>query len=275
MGYNGRMPHPARAFRHGLPPLAAGLLLAASGWLGAGYRNGPTLEFEPQLVVRPSTARLVTVEGPAPTPDPTVPGRFALSQAGSSVELRQPGWPSVGADLNELRAVTTLRAPFPKATLSVSVKDDKQASVELLALPKKSEVRLTDGKARLEPGRHELLVQAEGYLPQRLTVDLKPGEAKAVAIELEALPRLPTLPAYPGQAFPSGGPGVPPPAARPVVPSPAYRPPAPAYRPPAPAYRPPVPAYRPPVPAPRFTPVAPPPKPPAAAPVPMFTPVGQ
>ena len=274
------MAKPPKKLLRSLPPLAAGLLLGAAGWLAGGHGETQALDFQPQLVVRPASAEVVASHGPAPTPDSGLAGRFSFQEAGFEIELRQKGWPTTRADVEEPRGMTTVRAKLPNSSLAVSVKGDKESEATLTELPKKTKLPLKQGRVNLEPGRHELLVQADGYLPKRLSITLKPGERKEVAVDLEAIPGFPGspgaagLPSLPPQAPPrqpsTAATGSRPPA---YTPPPAYAPPAyapPVYRPPA--YRPPT--SRPPSPVPRFTPVAPPPQPAAPDPVPMFTPIG-
>jgi hypothetical protein len=243
-------------------PLSAGVLLAASGWYGAGGLQDRTPVFQPQLMVRPAGAEVVTRRGKPPDADPLIAGRFVFDQGDLALELRQPNWAPASIEIDQPRGMTTLRAPWPRATLSVSVKGDAEASVSLLELPKKTRLKTAQGQARLEPGRHELLVQADGYLPRRLSVNLKPGERKELAIEMEAL-------VFPGLAFPS----LPPAGVRPYPGTSLPYPPT--YRPPPspPPYQAP-PVYDPPAPVPRFTPIPAPPEPTNVDPVPMFTPIG-
>jgi hypothetical protein len=274
-----------------LPLLAAGLLLGVAGWVGGGLAMAPPAEFEPQLVVRPASLQLVSQSGPAPIADNSLPGRFVLDKAGVAVELKAAGWPSSHYRIEELRGMTTVRARAPKASLAMAVKGDKKAAVKLLELPAKNKLASAKGRAELEPGHHELLVQADGYLPKRLSLTVKPGERREMTVQLQPVPGLPAgLSGLGGGALPSL-PGRPPGAgARPRAAAggyPSARPPsAPAYRPPAspppryqprPRYLPPPrqspPRPRPPAPVPRFTPIAPVAKPAAPHPVPMFTPI--
>lgn len=248
-----------------LPPLVAGLLLGAAGWMGAVYSGPETLDYRPQLVVRPARAEVVTTQGQAPLADDNLPGRFLFDQAGFVLEVRPKGWPASKTKIDEPRGMTTVRPPVPRASLAVSVKDDKSAKAKLVELPKKSKLKMTQGKVSLDAGRHELLVQADGYLPKRLSVNLKPGENRVVAMDLEAIPGFPPMGLPPGLSIPAL------PSTRPpsVGAASSYVPPA--YVPP-PRYQ--APAYYPPAPVPRFTPVPPPPKPAGSDPVPMFTPIG-
>ncbi len=247
--------------KYGLPPLVAGLLLFAGGWSA----NPPQVELRPPhiLSVGPGEAEVVVLAGNAPTPFPELPGRWEMSTA-NSLELRRDGWPSKKARIELTPGVTALRLPSPRATLSITVKGDDSAEVSMTSLPKKTEVPTVQGQARLEAGPHELLISAEGYLPQRLSVELIPGEVKKLALSLEAIPTFPF-------GLPSGMesldfpvPPIPPPVA------PAY-PPRSQWTPPPVA---PPPVYQPrPQPLPRFTPVAPAPRVGTPDPQPMFTPV--
>jgi hypothetical protein len=250
-----------------LPPMVAGLLLGLAGWFGAAYQSPETGDFRPQLVVRPASAQIITRQGKAPVADDNLAGRFLFDEAGFDLEIRPKGWPSSQSKIDEPRGMTTVRSTMPLATLAVTVKDDKSAKAKLVELPKKTKLKAMQGKVTLDPGRHELLVQADGYLPKRLSVNLKPGEARVVAMDLEAIP------GFPPTGFPAGL-SIPPNPGAGI--SPNARPPAsyvpPAYVPP-PRYQAP-PTYDPPAPVPRFTPIAPPPQPAGPDPVPMFTPIG-
>jgi hypothetical protein len=249
-----------------LPPLVAGLLLGAAGWFGGAYQRPETVEFRPQLVVRPANAEIITRQGKAPVADDNLAGRFLFDEAGFDLEIRPKGWPSSKSEVDEARGMTTVRSAVPLATLAVTVKDDESAKAKLVELPKKTKLKSTQGKVRLDPGRHELLVQADGYLPKRLSVNLKAGEARVVAMDLEAIPGFPTTGLPAGLTLPPiPGAGIPPTARPPSSYVPAYVPP-PRYQTP--------PTYDPPAPVPRFTPIAPPPQPAGPDPVPLFTPIG-
>lgn len=279
----------ATRLKQGLPPLVAGLVLGAAGWMGGANLQPPAMDFAPQLVVRPSGADLVTTRGASPTADPARKGRYSFEAGDFSLEIRQKDWPPSKVEIEEPRGMTTVRAAIPRATLSIAIKGDNDAEARLTSLPGKEKLKTAQGQARLEPGAHELLVEADGYIPKRLSVELKPAERKIVVVALDKLPTFPSFPS--GLEMPPNLPS----GVSPSVPSgtpqnlPSYRPPglpsAPAYRPPAPTYRPPAPrpTYRPPAPrpsaapapnpVPRFTPIAPPAQPPASDPVPMFTPI--
>lgn len=256
---------------HRLHPILGGCVLAIAGWSGGSYLNSYQPQYRPQFVVRPVGAEVVTVEGAALVAENLRLGRFSIDEAGATLEIRQPGAPPTRLQVKEPRGMTTFFAPPPRATLAVAVRDDKDAEITLLVLPEKTELPTAQGQARLEPGRHELMVQAEGYLPQRLRVDLKPGERQEQQLALRKLPSVPTV-SRPMPSLPSA-----PPASSALPPRPAA-PPQPSYSAPRPRYTPPPaapPVSRPaPVPLPRFTPVAPPPEPMRPAPVPMFTPIG-
>lgn len=246
-------------------------MLAGAGWSGAAFSQAQAADFQPQLVVRPVNARLVS-SGESPKADGHLAGRFSFQQAGLRIELQPKGWPVSEAEIAEARGMTTLRVQPPRSRLTVSIKGDRDAKAKLLELPKKTKVPLEKSVASLEPGRRELLVQADGYVPKRLSVNLKPGERRDVAVELEAIPGLPTSFAIPG-ALPAGMPSLPA-GGLPSLPpgfatSGVNRPPA-AYTAPPSGYRPP--AHQ--APVVRFTPVAPAAQPVPAAPVPMFTPIG-
>ena len=250
--------------RQFLPPLLAGLLLAGAGWSGATSSQAQAGDFQSQLVVRPVSAKLAS-SGESPKADGHLAGRFSFQQAGFRLELEPKGWPNSKAEIAEARGMTTFRAQPPRSWLTVSIKGDRDAKAKLLELPKKTKLALEKSAASLEPGRHELLVQADGYVPKRLSVNLKPGERREVAVGLEAIPGLPPSIAIPG-ALPAGGlPSLPAGFATSGV----DRPPT-AYVAPLPVHR--APAYQ--APVVRFTPVAPATQPVPAAPVPMFTPIG-
>lgn len=251
------MKRPSITFlRHSLPPLVAGLLLFAAGWSANAGTATPTPPS--QLVLSPLPVEVNFLKGSSPLPRS---GRWTLT-APVSLELHREGWPGKTVRVEARDGVTALRLPAPRATLSVSVTDDEQAEVEFLTLPKKTKVVSSQGQARLEAGPHELLVNARGYLPKRLSVELKPGELKKVTVTLDPLPGFPygfslpsesaSHPAPPLGAFPSSGSAwTPPPAAAP----PAWTPPATS-------------------PLPRFTPIPPPPRVGTPNPQPMFTPIG-
>lgn len=252
---------------HYLYPALAGAILFWSGWSSSAYLSvSAEVNFQPQLVIRPVGAELVTLRGQAPRADGLASGRFTLTSGNVALELRQSGVPPVSIELEEPPGMTTVRAPLPRATLAVSVQGDEQAEVTVLSLPEKTELPTAQGQIRLDPGPHELLVQAKGYLPKRLTVELKAGERKDAVVALEALPNLGPFPA---PSFPSA-----PQTRPPSSPPPTWEPPPSIYLPPSNPR--PAPSARPsaPVPVPRFTPVAPPPQPEHPAPVPMFTPIG-
>ncbi len=277
----------ATSLKLGLPPLVAGLVLGWAGWVGGGQLQAPPLDYSPQLLVRPSDAGVVTTRGASPKADPSQPGRYSFETGDFSLELRPEGWPVSKVEVEEPRGMTTVRATIPRATLAIIVKGDKDAEARLTALPNKEKLKVAQGQTRLDPGAHELMVEADGYLPKRLSVNLAPAERKEVTLAMEALPSLPGFPDM--GSLPSSGPrpALPSdllprlpsnlPSGSPVPSPPPYRPPAetyaprPAYRPPAP--RPAAPAVSHPVPVPRFTPIAPPPQLPANDPVPMFTPI--
>ncbi len=115
-------------------------------------------------------------------------------------------------------------------------------------------------KLQLRPGRHLLVVEAEGYLPDSETVELAAGQTRKVTMKLKPIPK-PSPTPRPRQVTP------PPPTAPPAPAAPPARRPRPRpqqrprwQRPPAPApprLRP-TPVPRPtmaPVPRPQFTPV--------------------
>jgi hypothetical protein len=233
-------------------------------------------------VVRPAGAEVVASDGPTPQADPWLPGRFWFEEGGFTIELRPKRWPASASKVEEPRGMTTVRAALPSSSLAVTVKGDKEGKPQLMELPKKTKLALIKGRATLEPGRHELLVQADGYLPKRLSLNLKPGERKELAVELDPIPGLPA--GFPGSlgagALPSTPPHGPPaslPQGPPAGASAGFRPPA--YTPPpayVPRYQPPryqPPAYQPSAPVPRFTPIPAAPQPIEPAPVPMFTPI--
>lgn len=251
------MKRPSLAFlRPGLPPLVAGLLLFAAGWSANARKATP--EPPSQLVLSPLPVEVTLLKGSSPLKRSE---RWSLT-APVSLELHREGWPSKTVRIEGKGGVTALRLPVPRATLSVSVADDEQAEVEFLALPKKTKVVSSQGQARLEAGPHELLVSAQGYLPKRLSVELKPGELKKVSVALAPIPGLPygfsppsevsSFPGPPSEELPLSGAGwTPPPATAP----PAWTPPATS-------------------PLPRFTPVPPVPRVGTPNPQPMFTPIG-
>ena len=249
----------------GLFPLLAGLLLFWVGWSA----NSPTPVLTPPslLAVGPGEPELVSLKGIAPTPVPQVPGRWQVSTE-SSVELRRQGWPSKQVRIPREPGVTALRLPAPRATLSVAVKGDDSAEVSMVSLPKKSEIPTAQGQTRLEAGPHELLVSAEGYLPQRLSVNLIPGEVKKVTLDLKAVPGFPFgLPNLPSSVEVPVPPSVPPSVSG-IRTAPPVRQ---TWEPPTrPVVRQPPPVQ----PVPRFTPVAPPPRVGTPDPVPLFTPIG-
>lgn len=238
-----------------LLPVISGLLLFVVGWLSNA--RPPLTEPENQLYVSPAPVKLTLLKGPAPV---KVADRWLLDGP-LSLELSRDGWPKKTLRVEAEPGVTAIRIPIPRATLSVTVKDDEKVEVEFLTLPQKSKVASAQGQARLEAGSHELLLSAPGYLPQRLSVELRPGELKKVAVDLERIP---------GLAIPSTGS---PPRRVPSASAP------PSWSPPArvPSAAPPwsPPAARPPrAPAPRFTPVPPAPRSGTPDPQPMFTPIG-
>lgn len=267
VGYNGAMAMPS--FFSFLPPLAAGLLLATAGWSGASLGVAPSFEYQPQLVVRPADTTWKASGDLLPQADPKMAGRFSYTRAGFQLELRPSGWTAAKVDVNEPRGMTTARATPSRAAVAISVKGDQKAQATVLELPKKTKLKPQKGAVRLEPGRHELLVQADGYIPKRLSLNLEPGERREVAMDLEAIPGLPTLGPAPGlPGLPAGGlPG----SAMlggPSAPPQTYRHPD-AYIA-RPSYQ--QPAYQ--APVVRFTPVAPASQPAPSEPVPMFTPIG-
>lgn len=268
--YNGGM---ASALARSIPPTLAGVALAIAGWCGAGFDPTGALEFQPQLVVRPAGAPLRVLQGDSPEAVADLSGRFAFEKAGFTLEIKPEGWPATKVEVDEPRGMTTVRGPAPRSTLAVKIKGDDEVQPRILELPKKTKLSLDKGSARLDPGRHELLIQADGYIPKRLSLTLKPGEKRQVAMQLDALPGLPALTLPNG--LPASVPRPPAGAELPGVARPGGHSSQPSYR--APAPRDSRPAYQPPVhqaPVVRFTPVAPAPQPVPSEPVPMFTPVG-
>ena len=254
------MKRPRLSLWHSLPPLVAGLLLFATGW--SVNTSVESARVPSQVVFSPLPLQSRVIRGSSKEADSQ---RWDL-EAAVSFELSRPNWPSKAVRVEPEPGVTAIRLSPPRGTLSVSVSQDAEAEVEFLRLPKKDKVASSQGQARLEPGPHELLVSATGYLPKRLSVDIRPGEVKKMAVTLERIPGLPagfelgTFPTIPN--VPSAPPAGWTPPARTWTPPPVWSPPPPA-RP-----------TRPVVPVPRFTPVAPIPNAGTANPQPMFTPIG-
>ncbi len=240
------------------------IILAIAGWYSYDPSARRVYEYQPILVVRPTSATVSVEQGPNLAPVGDFPGVFSVSDKSTRLSLQEPNWPDTVVDVTEPRGMTTLRATPPRATLSLSIVNDSSHKLTVHELPKKTKLTVLQNQVRLQPGPHELLVESIGYLPKRLSVDLSPNERRDLTLELVALPTLPK----PGPYFD--------PSLLPRISAPRYQiPPTlpPTYRPPAPSYPPS--RVAPPIrrPVPRFTPIAPTAQPRPDDPVPRFTPI--
>lgn len=224
----------------------AGLGSFLAGWFLVEKEPQPGLPDSQLLLVRPVDA-LVSAAGARKTERR---GEWSLPLSTRSAEVSKKGWPTEDSDWPSQVSVRTARLQPPNARLKVST--GNKDTVRLKSLPSKEPVKIENGYYRLAPGHHELLAEADGYIPDRLSLDLKPGQTSELTLDLKAIPvpQIPQRPSAPPQAPTTGG----------------WRPPQhtssqpPTWVPPA-------------RPVPRFTPVPARPQPPVELPEPVFTPV--
>ncbi|MGE0492568.1 MAG: PEGA domain-containing protein [Vulcanimicrobiota bacterium] len=239
-----------RPYRRHLPLALASLaslaLLAWTLWLWSVERGLPPAPAEARAY--PSDARLEIQGGPS------AEGKLSLPESGASVEVAKEGFAPARLEAGpEARLLVEMLEPL-KSQVKLEVDGPEVYTVKSGEQEWKSPQRL-----ELVPGRHPLVLTAEGYLPVVKSVDLRPGQKVTVRFEPEAIPIYQPAP------------------------PPVFEPPRPVPRPPAPAPAPYRPSWTPP-PAPRTYPrPAPPPvvrpspvpPPPRAtpAPRPLFTPI--
>lgn len=225
------------------------ILLAGGCMFWAGWSTPVSNErSRPQarVVVRPNQASV----SPTDILEKAVAaGSYSLLEDGQ-LAVEANGWSNKALKASELSVVNALRGEPAPGQLALK---PVPKGLEVLELPDKTILELQDGVVSLAPGPHELLLNAKGYLPKRLSLEIKPGETRDFQLSMDKIPR-PTLPIAPPAAVPVRPHFPPPPVSRPLPP-PRPRP-RPAPRP-----------------APRFTPVPPTAQPQPPAPVPMFTPV--
>lgn len=229
--------------------LLAGLGSFLAGWFLVEKEPQPGLPDSQLLLVRPVDA-VVTAVGAR---EADRRGEWTLPLTTRSAEVTREGWPEQDSDWKSEVSVRTARLQAPGAKLKV--RTENKSAVLLKTLPSKEPVKLEKGYYRLVPGHHEFLAEADGHIPDRLSVDLKPGQTSELTVKLKAipvpqLPPIPQTPSAPPQATTTGN--RPPPRHTTSQP-PAWVPPA--------------------RPMPKFTPVPSRPKPPVERPVPLFTPV--
>lgn len=198
----------------------AGLVLFLVGWFCFDKAPLPVMPDKPVIVARP-------VQG-------------ELSSAGSEWTLRRKFWESDKGVVKPRDLLLVLRCKPPEAKFDPRTVD--KTPIKLTNLASQESLKRNGKFFRLPAGPYEMLAEAEGHVPQKLSIELSPGELKTLEVALKEIPKPPTPPT------------------RPVYSAPPRRP---LYRPrPAPRPRP--------RPRPRFTPVA---KPRPVRPVPLFTPL--
>lgn len=225
----------------------AGLVSFLAGWSFVRKAPEPAPPGpESVLVIRPVNA---TVEIPSLKKGDR-PGEFRVNLGDNEIQLSREGWPSSSVEVESGTPVVALRLTPPPAKLKAVTSEGDAVTFRLL--PSKEQLKTEGSYIRLAPGHYELLAESAGYVPERVPLDLTPGEVKELKLNLKRI------------LFP-----VPVPVPRPALPAEPYPdPPPPQPKP----YSPPRVSYpQPTVPQPRFTPVAPPPLPPQ--PEPFFTPV--
>lgn len=223
----------------------AGLVSFLAGWSFVEKEPEPVAPgSESVLVVRPLNA---TVKARSLTLGER-PGEFHGVLKGQGVEISREGWPSLERVLESPEPVFALRLSPPPAKLRAVTAEGEVVNFRLL--PSKEELSSKGLYLHLEPGHYELLAEAQGYVPERVPLDLKPGEMRELTLNLKRLLVPDPIP-KPQPSIPTVAP-----QPRPYSPPQVSAPPAPA---PAP------------VPKPRFTPIEPPPRP--TVPEPFFTPI--
>ena len=215
----------------------ASLGLFLAGWFIVEKEPLRTNPNEALAVVRPAQG-LIYVEGEeykaVESGETSVPLNAAL-------KYEREHWEESSTSLSGNELLALLRCKPPKSKFDPVTKNKKPVKLKNLATEK--ELKRDGAVYRLAAGPYEFLAEAEGHIPDKLSVELKPGELRKMEVALKLIPTFipPELPV------------------RPTLPTPP-----PTYRPPPVRPRP--------RPRPRFTPIAKP-QPPPYQPVPMFTPL--
>lgn len=228
----------------------AGLGSFLAGWLLVEKEAQPAPPAaETTLIIRPVDS-LLEAESSSRGEEP---GQYLSPSSITSIKIAREGWPTVSRDLKSSHTVVAFRVPPPPAKLKAT--NSTGSPVSLRTLPSKELLKPEAGYVRLTPGPYELLAESEGYVPERLSLELEPGSTRLLKLHLKAL--IAPMP----QSWPSS---LPQPGTSEAVPAPTNTTP----RAPQPVpYREPVVVSPPPtIPQPRFTPVTP-------KPAPLFTPL--